>query len=57
MKMDYHELKQFRKERRQEIKNGDVELLQRAVYGIATSGRYWGKTLRTALEEFGLVRC
>ena len=31
-------------------------MLLKAVYGIATSGRFWGKTLRKALESMGLTR-
>ena len=35
---------------------GDVEPCLKAVYGVATSGRFWGKTLRIALEEIGVKR-
>ena len=54
--MTAEELKDHRQQNRTQIKRGDVEMLQRAVYGIATSGRFWGKTLRKALESMGLKR-
>ena len=56
MKMSTYELHLHRKEERARIKAGDVEQCLKAVHGVATSGRFWGKTLRTALEEMGLKR-
>ena len=56
IKMTAEELKNHRQQNRTQIKTGEVEMLLRAVYGIATSGRFWGKTLRKTLESMGLTR-
>jgi hypothetical protein len=56
MKMSKHELQMHRKEERARVKAGDIEQCLKAVYGVATSGRFWGKTLRNALEAMGLKR-
>ena len=56
MNMSPYDLQTFKKTERARIKAGDVEQCLKAVYGVATSGRFWGKTLRKALEEMGLVR-
>ena len=47
------EFKQLKQQLKREIEKGDVGQLMTAVYGVATSGRLWGKTLKTALEELG----
>ena len=56
MEMSQYELQSFKKTERARIKAGDVEQCLKAVYGVATSGRFWGKTLRKALEDMGLKR-
>ena len=56
MNMSQYELQSFKKTERLRIKAGDVEQCLKAVYGVATSGRFWGKTLRKALEDMGLIR-
>jgi hypothetical protein len=49
MRMSPYEPQAFKKTERARIKAGDVEQCLKAVYGVATSGRFWGKTLRKAL--------
>ena len=56
MNMSPYELQTFKRAERARIKTGGVEQCPKAVYGVATSGRFWGKTLRKALEDMGLKR-